>query len=62
MIAATANIHNSLTLWGAWLYVLARIVYVPLYAFGVSYVRSLAWNVAALGIFLILSGIARGVT
>jgi hypothetical protein len=25
-------------------------------------VRSLAWNVAVLGIFLILSGIARGVT
>ena len=60
LVAAVANIHNGLTLWGAWLYVLARIVYVPLYAFGVRYVRSLAWNVAALGIFLILSGIARG--
>ena len=62
LIAATANIHNSLTLWGAWLYLLGRIVYLPLYAFGVRYVRSLAWNVAVLGIFLILSGIARGVT
>jgi uncharacterized MAPEG superfamily protein len=62
LIAAVANIHNGLTLWGAWLYVLGRIVYVPLYAFGVRYVRSLAWNVAVLGIFLILSGIARGVT
>jgi uncharacterized MAPEG superfamily protein len=62
LVAAVANIHNGLTLWGAWLYVLGRIVYVPLYAFGVRYVRSLAWNVAVLGIFLILSGIARGVT
>jgi uncharacterized MAPEG superfamily protein len=60
LIAAIANIHNGLTLWGAWLYVLGRIVYVPLYAFGVRYVRSFAWNVAVLGIFLILSGIARG--
>ena len=60
LIAAIANIHNSLTLWGAWLYLLGRNVYVPLYAFGVRYVRSLAWNVAVLGIFLILSGIARG--
>ena len=60
LIAAVANIHNGLTLWGAWLYVLGRIVYVPLYAFGVRYVRSLVWNVAVLGIFLILSGIARG--
>jgi uncharacterized MAPEG superfamily protein len=61
LVAATANIHNGLTLWGAWLYLLARIVYLPLYAFGVRYVRSLAWNVAVLGIFLVLSGIARGV-
>ena len=60
LVAAVAHIHNGLTLWGAWLYVLGRIVYVPLYAFGVRYVRSLAWNVAVLGIFLILSGIARG--
>ena len=60
LIAAIANIHNNLTLWGAWLYLLGRIVYLPLYAFGVRYVRSLAWNVAVLGIFLILSGIARG--
>ena len=60
LITNSANIHNSLTLWGAWLYLLGRIVYLPLYAFGVRYVRSLAWNVAALGIFLILGGIARG--
>ena len=60
LVAATANIHNGLTFWGAWLYLLGRVVYVPLYAFGVRYVRSLAWNVAVLGIFLILSGIARG--
>src|SRR5258708_21337500 len=60
LIASTANIHNGLTLWGAWLYVLARVVYVPLYAFGVRYVRSLVSNVAVLGIFLILIGIARG--
>ena len=59
LVAAMANIHNSLTLWGAWLYLLGRIVYLPLYAFGVRYVRSLAWNVAVLGIFLILAGIAR---
>ena len=60
LIAGMANIHDGLTLWGAWLYVLARIVYLPLYAFGVRYVRSLVWNVAVLGIFLILAGIARG--
>ena len=62
LVAGAGNIHNGLTLWGAWLYVLGRILYVPLYAFGVPYVRSLAWNVAVLGIFLILTGILRGAT
>ena len=60
LVARMANIDNGLTLWGAWLYVLGRMIYLPLYAFGVRYVRSLAWNVAAVGIFLILAGIVRG--
>jgi uncharacterized MAPEG superfamily protein len=57
LIAHGTNIHNAFTLWGPWLYVLARIAYLPLYAFGVRYVRSLAWNVATLGILLVLVGI-----
>ena len=59
LIADAAGVHNDLTVWGAWLYVLGRIVYLPLYAFGVSYVRSLVWNVAVLGIFLILFAIVQ---
>ena len=43
-----------MTVWGAQLYFWARVVYVPLYAFGVFLVRSLVWNVATLGIILIL--------
>lgn len=59
LTARAANIENGLTLWGASLYLLGRVAYVPLYAFGVRYVRSLAWNVAVAGIFLILAGIVR---
>jgi uncharacterized MAPEG superfamily protein len=54
LIAQTANIHNAFTLWGAWLYVIGRVLYIPLYAFGVRYWRSLAWNIATLGILMIL--------
>jgi len=32
----------------------ARLAYFPLYAFGVSLVRSLVWTVAALGMTLML--------
>jgi uncharacterized MAPEG superfamily protein len=62
LIAQAANVHNGLTLWGAWLYLAGRVVYLPLYAFGVPYIRSLAWNVATVGIFLILAGIVYGAT
>lgn len=55
LVAAIAlGISDWRTLWGAWLYLGARVVYLPLYAFGVFLWRSLAWNLALLGIALIL--------
>jgi uncharacterized MAPEG superfamily protein len=59
LIAHAAGREGSLTLWGAWLYLVARVVYVPLYAFGVPWVRSLAWGVSLLGLGLILLAILR---
>jgi uncharacterized MAPEG superfamily protein len=59
LIAHVAGREGALTLWGAWLYLLARIVYVPLYALGVPWVRSLAWTVSLLGLALILFAILR---
>ena len=44
---------SSLSAWGVGLYLLGRVLYLPLYAFGVFLVRSLAWNVATLGIVLL---------
>ena len=57
LIAALAGRHNWMTEWGAVLYFVARVAYVPLYAYGVRVVRSLAWCVATLGIILILIGL-----
>ena len=45
---------GSLSEIGAAMYLAARIVYVPLYAAAVPLVRSLVWNVATIGIVLIL--------
>ncbi len=58
LIAHVAGRHDWMTLWGAQLYFWARVLYVPLYAFGVPLVRSLAWNVATFGIILILLSLA----
>lgn len=57
MIAHVADRSGTLTLWGAWLYFLARIVYLPLYAFGIPYVRSMVWLVSLLGLSLVLCAI-----
>lgn len=49
--------HSWLTEAGAILYFVARLAYLPLYAFGVPLVRSLVWNVAALGMALLLGAL-----
>lgn len=48
---------GEITTQGALLYVAARAVYVPLYAFGVPYVRSLAWLASLIGILMLLAAL-----
>jgi uncharacterized MAPEG superfamily protein len=57
LMAQTMDRHGALTVWGAELYFWARAAYLPLYALGIPVVRSLVWNVAAVGIVLILIGL-----
>lgn len=58
-VAAVLLVHvlgreNALSEWGAGLYVSGRVVYLLLYTAGVPLVRSLVWNVAVVGIALLL--------
>ncbi|GLS35350.1 membrane protein [Mesorhizobium tianshanense] len=58
-VAAVLLVHvlgreSALSEWGAGLYLSARLVYLPLYAAGVPLLRSLVWNVAFVGIVLLL--------
>ena len=39
---------------GAWVWLIARVVYVPLYAFGVPAVRTLVWCVSIVGLLMML--------
>jgi uncharacterized MAPEG superfamily protein len=57
LIAHVAGRENVLTLWGAWLYLVARVIYVPLYAAGVPVVRTLVWGVSTVGLCLIFYAI-----
>jgi uncharacterized MAPEG superfamily protein len=54
LMANVAGRHNWMTIAGAQLYFWGRTVYLPLYALGIPLLRSLVWNVAPLGIILIL--------
>ena len=57
LIAHAAGRESWLTWWGANLYFWGRIAFLPLYAFGVFLIRSLVWNVSAIGILLILAAL-----
>ena len=54
LAAQAVGRHSRLTESGAILYFIARLAYLPLYAFGVPLIRSLVWNVAALGMALLI--------
>jgi len=57
LIAHVAGRDGALTGWGAALYFWARIAYVPLYALGVPYIRSLVWVVSLAGLLMVLAAL-----
>ena len=54
LAVAVTHRFNQWSLVGAHIYLWSRVAYVGLYAAGVPVVRSLVWNVALLGIFMVL--------
>ena len=44
--------------WGATIWIVARIVYLPLYVWGVSPARTIAWGVAVVGLLMMLARLA----
>lgn len=49
--------HNTAVVLGAYLYFFARLVYLPVYGFGIPKVRSLIWLVSIVGILFVLWGL-----
>ena len=44
--------------WGATVWIIARIVYIPLYLGGVKYARTGAWAVSIIGLLMMLARLA----
>lgn len=47
--------YNDNSLVGAYLYLIGRVVYLPLYAFGVPLARTLAWAASLIGIIMVIA-------
>ena len=54
LIAQIADKAGPLTMWGAHLYFFGRLIYLPLYRFGVTGLRTLAFIASLAGIVMIL--------
>ena len=53
LVAQHVGISNQLTIWGAGLFLGARVLFVPLYLLGVPYLRTLVWGAGYIGTGLI---------
>ena len=51
---------SSTTALGGWLWLGARVVYLPLYGFGVPKVRTLVWMVSIIGLILAIKPLFGG--
>ena len=56
LLAQTAGIHNDKTLLGTELYFWARVIYLPVYFYGIPYLRTGVWAVSIAGIVMIVCG------
>ena len=57
LIAHVADRNGVLTHWGTAIFLAARVLYVPLYAYGVKQIRSLVWLVSIVGLGMVAAAI-----
>lgn len=53
-------VYGPFSYWGSILYVIGRALYLPLYAFGIPWLRSFSWNLATLGLVLVGAQVVVG--
>lgn len=57
LAVVVAQRTNATTALGAQLYFWARVAYLPVYAIGIPYLRTLVWAVSIVGIVQVLGGL-----
>ena len=54
LIVAVSHSYSVYSYWGSLIYLLARIIYLPLYALGIPVVRTITWLLSIVGLLLVL--------
>jgi uncharacterized MAPEG superfamily protein len=54
IIVSVAHLNNRWTAIGAIVWLVARLVYLPLYGFGVPYLRTAVWAASLVGIAIVI--------
>jgi uncharacterized MAPEG superfamily protein len=60
LIAQITGHHTAMGAFGAQLYFWSRVAYVPAYAFGIPYLRTVLWIASLAGIGMVMRGIWPG--
>ena len=53
---------NELTSYGGWIWFCSRVAYLPAYASGLRWLRSIVWGVATIAIAAMALGLVLGVS
>lgn len=57
LVVVVGQRTTAQTALGAELYLWARVVYLPVYAIGIPYLRTLVWAASVVGLVMVLSGL-----
>ena len=53
MLVFVTDSAGQLSYWGAWMYLIGRLLFLPLYAIGIPWLRTISWQIATLGLVLV---------
>ena len=60
LLVHLTDVYGTLSFWGSVFYLVGRLLFLPLYAWGVPWLRTFSWNLATLGLVLVGAQAAIG--
>ena len=60
VVVHLSDTYGALSYWGSVLYLVGRILFLPLYAAGIPWLRTFSWNLATLGLVLVGTQVVVG--